>query len=115
MQCLLLALTDEAGWLKLTDAEKQQTAAAFGGYLEALQTAGVFVGSYRPQPSSTAKTVRVSNGKTEVKDGLHAATNEPLTGVYVIDVPDLGAAISWAGKNPASRMGVVEVRPLATR
>ena len=115
MQCLLLALTDEASFLKMTKDEQQRTAASFGEWAEALRAAGVYVGSYRPQPSSTAKTVRVTNGKTEVRDGLHADTNEPLTGVYVLDVPDLDAALLWAERSPATRMGVIDVRPLATR
>jgi hypothetical protein len=114
MQCLMLALTDEASWLRLDDVEKKQTANAFGEYAEALRSAGVFVASYRPQPSSTAKTVRVLDGKTEVRDGLNVETNEPLTGLYIINVPDMDAAITWAERNPAARMGAVELRPLIT-
>ncbi len=111
MQCLLLALTDEASWLKLDDIEKKQIANEFGEYVEALKSAGVFVASYRPQPSSTARTVRISDGKIEVRGGLNVATNEPLTGLYVINVPDMDAAIMWAGRSPAARMGAVELRP----
>jgi hypothetical protein len=115
MQCLLLALTDEATFLNMTNDEQQRTAAAVGEWADALRAAGVYVGSYRPQPSSTAKTVRATNGKTEVRDGLHTDTNEPLTGVYVLNVPDLDAALAWAERSPATRMGVVEVRPLVAR
>ena len=52
MQYLLLPHIDEAEWQKLTKAEQQQRMAAFGPYVEALKNAGVFVGAYRPQPSS---------------------------------------------------------------
>jgi hypothetical protein len=41
-----------------------------------------------------------------------AATKEQLSGVYVVDVPDLDAALSWAARNPAVAYGAVEVRPL---
>lgn len=59
-----------------------------------------------------AKTVHVADGQTEITDGLHVPTDEPITGVYVLDVPDLAAAVTWAERNPAARFGVVEVRPI---
>jgi hypothetical protein len=82
--------------------------------VQALTTAGVLVGNYRPQPSSTAKTVRITDGKTQVLDGLYADTKEQLSGLYIIDVPDLEAALSWAERNPAAGFGVVEVRPVSS-
>jgi hypothetical protein len=59
-----------------------------------------------------AKTVRITDGKTEVREGLYVETREPITGVYVIDVPDADAAILWAERNPVAGFGVVEVRPV---
>jgi hypothetical protein len=112
MQCLLLPLIDEAGWRELPKAEQDQRIAAYPAYVQALKQAGALVGNYRPQPSFAAKTVRTANGETRVSDGPHAATKEQLGGVYIIDVPDLDAALSWAARNPAADYGVVEVRPI---
>jgi hypothetical protein len=66
----------------------------------------------RLQPTSTATTVRVANGKSQVLDGPYADSKERLGGYYLIDVPDLDAAISWAVRCPAASHGIVEVRPL---
>ena len=59
-----------------------------------------------------ATTVRVANGKTEVLNGPYAETKEQLGGYFLIDVPDLDAAISWASRCPGASHGIVEVRPI---
>ncbi len=46
-----------------------------------------------------------------MQDGPYAATKEQLGGFFVIDVPNLDAALAWAEKCPAARFGIVEVRP----
>ncbi len=112
MQYILLAYVDEASWPKMTQAEQQQGMAAYMAYSEALTKAGAIVGSNRLQPISTATTVRVANGKSQVLDGPYPDTKEQLGGYFLIDVPDLDAAISWAARCPASSHGVVEVRPI---
>src|ERR1700727_307685 len=112
MQYLLTLYVNEAGWPKLTKAEQEQGMAAYMAYTEALTKAGVLKGVGRLQPSSTATTVRVANGKSNVLDGPFADSKEQLGGYYIIDVPDLDAAISWAARCPAVGHGVVEVRPI---
>jgi hypothetical protein len=66
----------------------------------------------RLQPTSTATTVKVANGKTQVLNGPYAETKEQLGGYFLIDVPDLDAALSWAARCPGSSHGTVEVRPI---
>jgi hypothetical protein len=112
MQYMLMLYVNEAGWPRLTKAEQEQGMAAYVAYTEALTKAGVFVGTNRLHPSTTATTVRVANGKTQVLDGPYADSKEQLGGYYVIDVADLDAAISWAARCPTAGHGVVEVRPL---
>ena len=112
MQYILMPYVNEAGWTKLTKAEQEQGVAAYAAYSEALTKAGVLRGSNRLQPTSAATTVRVANGKTQVLDGPYADSKEQLGGYFLIDVPDLDAAISWAARCPAAGHGVVEVRPL---
>jgi hypothetical protein len=112
MQYILMLYVNEAGWPKLTKAEQEQGMAAYSAYTEALTKAGVLKGASRLQPSSSATTVRVANGKPQVLDGPYVDSKEQLGGYYMIAVPDLDAAISWAARCPAASHGIVEVRPL---
>ena len=86
--------------------------AAFGAYTQALKTAGVLAGSNRLKPTNAASTVRVTGGKTQVLDGPYAETKEQLAGYYLIDVPNLDAALSWAARCPGAAHGGIEVRPI---
>jgi len=112
MQYLLMTYVNEAGWSKMTKAEQEQGAAAYMAYGEALHKAGAFVGSNRLQPTSTATTVRITNGKSQVLDGPYVDSKEQLGGYFLIEAADLDAAISWASRCPAAGHGVVEVRPV---
>ena len=112
MQYLLMTYVDEAGWPKLSKSEQEQGIAAYTAYSEALMTAGVIKGSNRLQPTSTATTVRSSNGKSQVLDGPYVDSKEQLGGYFLIDVPNLDAALSWAARCPAVHHGAVEVRPV---
>ena len=66
----------------------------------------------RLRPVTDATSVRVRNGKSEVLNGPYADTQEQLGGYYVIDVPDLDAALVWAARCPSSVYGTIEVRPI---
>ena len=68
------------------------------------------------QPTETATTVRVQDGKTLTTDGPFAETKEALGGYCFFEADDLDAAIELAARVPAARMGgAVEVRPLVER
>ena len=54
----------------------------------------------------------MAGGKTNVVNGPYADTKEQLGGYFMIDVPDLDAALTWAARCPGASHGVVEVRPL---
>ena len=112
MQYLLMIYSDPAGWARMTPAEQTQAAATYGAYTEALRKANALVGSNRLQNATTATTVKVANGKTQVLDGPYADSKEQLGGYYLIDVPDLDAAITWAARCPGASHGSVEVRPV---
>jgi hypothetical protein len=112
MQYLLMAYVDETGWPKMSKSEQEQGIAAYAAYSEALKTSGAMKGSNRLQPTSVATTVRNTNGKPQVLDGPYADSKEQLGGYFLIDVPDLDAALSWASRCPAVNHGVVEVRPI---
>jgi hypothetical protein len=112
MQYLLLIYGNEAGMLAATKEQTSQMMAAYGAYTEAMKKAGVIVGGERLKPTSTATSVRVAKGKTEVLNGPYAETKEQLGGYYMINVPDLDAALSWAARCPGANHGTIEVRPI---
>jgi len=112
VQYLLMAYVNENGFANLSPAEQQQGMAAYGAYVEALTKAGALKGMNRLRPSADGTTVRVADGKTQVLDGPYADSKEQLGGYFLIDVPDLDAAMSWAARCPAAGHGAVEVRPV---
>ena len=61
-----------------------------------------------------APAVTRRDGGLRVQDGPFAETKEALAGIFVLEVPDLDAAIGWAEKCPGAQWGVIEVRPTAT-
>jgi hypothetical protein len=112
MKYMLLIYADEHAWEALPKAEVERGMAAYHAYTEALTQAGVRVASNRLQPIASATTVRVANGKTNVLNGPYAETREQLGGFYMIEVPDLDAALSWAARCPGASHGAIEVRPI---
>jgi hypothetical protein len=64
------------------------------------------------QPTATATTVRVRNGKMSTTDGPFAETREQLGGYYLLEAKDLNEAIQIASKIPGAKTGSVEVRPI---
>jgi hypothetical protein len=112
MQYLLTLYADESGWGKMTPEQQQQGVAAYAAYTEALRSAGVLVNSNRLRPSATATTLRIADGRTQVLDGPFAESKEQLGGYYLIEAPDLDAAMQWAGRCPGVQHGVVEVRAI---
>jgi hypothetical protein len=115
MQYMLLIYTDEAKGAQVAkEVGVTQMSAPYIAYAEALQKAGVIRGGNRLQPTSTATTVKVTDGKTQVLNGPYVETKEQLAGYFMIDVPDLDAALSWAARCPGASHGTVEVRPIWT-
>jgi hypothetical protein len=112
MQYMLLIFGNEAAMQSASKADIDKMLPAYSAYTEAMQKAGILRGGERLRPSSTATTVRVKNGKTEVLNGPYAESKEQLAGYYIIDVPDLDTALSWAARCPGASAGTMEVRPI---
>jgi hypothetical protein len=90
---------------------------AFNGELAEYQAFGkefadAIHGSNALQPTSTAMTVRVRNGKRLTTDGPFAETKEQLGGYYLVEANDLNDALAMAARIPGARFGSVEVRPI---
>ena len=114
MQYLLMIYAEESGWNQMTDSDRQQGVAAYQAYTESLKKAGALVGVNRLQNTITATTVRLVDGKPQVLDGPYSDSKEQLGGYYLIDAPNLDAAIAWAARCPGAAHGLMEVRPVWT-
>jgi hypothetical protein len=114
MKYMLLIYGNEANMLSASKESVEHTMKAYAAYTEAMKQAGVFIDSERLRPTSDATSVRTPNGKTEVLDGPYADTKEQLGGFYMIEAPDMDAALSWAARCPSAPHGTIEVRPIWT-
>jgi hypothetical protein len=97
------------------EATTPQDEAEFGKwmkYTDDLKESGCLRGGEALQPTSTATTVRVKNGKVITTDGPFAETKEQLGGYYMVECKDLDEAIKWAARIPSVGRGPVEVRPV---
>ena len=108
MNYMMLIHHDDAA---LAEANQKELWADYAAFNEALAKAGGRSGM-RLQPASTATSVRVRDGKTEVIDGPYADTKEKLAGYFTIDVVSADEAVAWAQRCPSARYGTIEVRPV---
>lgn len=113
MRYTFLLYTDPADLAHMTPDDWAAEKEVYGAYISALNEAGVFVDTDWLQPVQTATTLSLKGGTRQVQDGPFADTKETLGGFFVIDVPDLNAAMAWAEKCPAAKTGKVEIRASA--
>jgi hypothetical protein len=112
MQYLFLLYSDYSQFEKMTPEQQQQGAAAYFAYTQALKDAGVYLSSNRLRPAATATTLTALKGTTQVLDGPFADSKEQLGGYFLIEAPNLDAALKWAGQCPGVNHGKVEVRAI---
>ena len=113
MRYLLLIYGNEQAAAAKSDQAQAAEMDAWWKYTSDLQQSGQHLAGEALQPIATATTVRLSNGRPLVADGPFAETKEQLGGYYLINVPDLDAAIGWASKMPnLPDGGSVEIRPI---
>lgn len=99
----------------LTEDQIKEGMRAFQAYAKALEQSGVLRSAEVLSTIQNATSVSVKQGKLQVQDGPFADTKEAFAGIFMIDVPDLDAAIAWAEKCPAAHWGTVEIRPSGVR
>ena len=114
MQYMLTLYADESTFTKMSPEQQEKGYAAYMAYSEALNKAGVYKASGRLGRSASATRVQLVDGKPSVLDGPFIESKEQLGGYFLIDVPDLDAAIGWAARCPGAGHGTVEVRPMWT-
>ena len=111
-QYMLLIYDDPATGPAEGSPEAQAEFQNWMAYSQAMSEAGAMQGGDALQPIATATTVRVRGGERVVSDGPFAETKELLGGYYILEAPDLDAALDWAAKAPHIEHGSVEVRPV---
>jgi hypothetical protein len=112
MQFMLLAWAAEAGFQAMPPDQAKAALGAYAAFGDAMLKEKVLVSRNRLRPIADTTCVQVENGKTRVLNGPYAETKEQLGGYFLIDVPDLDAALHWAARCPAASHGTVEVRPV---
>jgi hypothetical protein len=111
MRYLLLIYVTEATErppAEVMEAEMQ----AYGAFTEDIRARGLMQAGEALEPTTTATTVRVRDGRTVTTDGPYAETKEALGGFYLVDARDLDEAIELAARIPAAKHGSIEVRPI---
>ncbi|CAM3950920.1 YciI family protein [Nocardiopsis rhodophaea] len=106
----LLIYQEEKAWAEAGPEERKAVYAAHEAFIQELAERGVACSGEELGPTSTARTVRRTNGACVTTDGPYAETTEQLGGFYLIDAADLDEAVRIAERLPAQ---VVEVRPIA--
>ena len=113
MQYMMMFYENEAEASKRDSAtEAGPYWGAWNAYVGEIYAAGIVVKGDGLMPPSAATTVRLTNGERLVQDGPVAASKEQLAGYFVIDVPDLDTALTWAARSPNASGGATELRPV---
>jgi hypothetical protein len=77
-----------------------------------LMAKGIWVfGGGLHEPSSATVVNATDGGDPIMTDGPFAESKEQIGGFWILELPDLDAALAWAAKASTACMGPVEVRP----
>ena len=112
MKYLCLIYEDESIWTTMSKEETGRMMGGYGKFTKDISESGHMIGGEALQPTQSASTVRVRNGKVSTTDGPFAETKEQLGGYYLIEAKDLNDAIQVAARIPSAANGSIEVRPI---
>jgi hypothetical protein len=112
MKYMLMILDDERKWHSFSEAEMGAIMAEYRQLVDELKASGCFLGGAQLEPTTSASSVRVRNGRRLITDGPFAETHEHLGGYFLIQAGNLDEAIEIAARIPSARFGTVEVRPI---
>ena len=113
MRYMLLIYDNEKTWAKMSEPERGAIFKQYRAFTESIQGSGAYLASAPLQPTSTATTVRIKNGKTISTDGPFAETKEQLGGYYLVEAKNLDEALALAARIPSVQIGgSIEVRPV---
>ena len=112
MKYLCLAYEEERVLDALSRDEWQSLRRETLDYVDELRGAGHLLTTHALQSVHASTTLRVRQGRVSTTDGPFAETKETLGGFFLIEAPDLDAAIAIAARWPSARIGSIEVRPI---
>lgn len=112
MQFLLLIYNDPAALESLPAGEADAMMRTCFDHADHLKSEGKLLESQQLEPASTARTVRIRNGRTSITDGPFAEAKEVLGGFNLIEAESMEEAVAMAREFPWARTGCVEVRPV---
>jgi len=112
MQYLLLIYTEEVDPATVPPAVQAAESEAYRAFTDDVTERGFMRAGDALEPTATATTVRVREGRTLISDGPFAETKEALGGYYLVDCPDLDTAIELAARIPGAARGSIEIRPV---
>jgi hypothetical protein len=112
MRYLCLIYEDETLRQKMPQSETDKIFGEYFEFTDSIKKSGHYIGGNPLQPTQSATTVRVRNGKVTTTDGPFAETKEQLGGYYLVEAKDLNDAIRVASRIPGARVGSIEVRPI---
>ena len=112
MQYLLLIYDQESIWKDMPAAEAGALHAEYMAFTADIRKSGPLIAGDALQSVTTATTVRVRDGKTQMTDGPFAETREQLGGYYLIEAKDLDEASKIAARIPSAKIGSIEIRPI---
>ena len=112
MKYLCLIYENEKNWETMPQSDAEAIMKEYFAFTEDIRKSGKYVAGEALQPTPTATTERVRNGKISTTDGPFVETKEQLGGFYLIDAKDLNDAIQVAARIPSARLGSIEVRPV---
>jgi hypothetical protein len=111
MRYALLIYTAEQTEVPPPDVQQAELD-GYNAFTDHLKERGAYEAGEALDPTSTATTVRVRDGKTLTTDGPYAETKEALGGFYLVEAADLDEAIAYAAMIPGAQHGAIEVRPI---
>ncbi len=125
MKFMLMLYADEKAGATISEEQMAPAMEALGAFQKALEKAGAFIATSALAPTWQSKTIRMEGGRVaekhgtflneggelKVHDGPYAETREQFGGYFIIDAPNMDAAVEWAKKCPAVQWGPIEVRP----
>jgi hypothetical protein len=112
MKFLLMVYTDDELLDALPAGAYDQMMHGCITHADELKADGTLLGSEQLEHGSTARTVRVRNGKTSIVDGPFAETKEILGGFNLIEAESMEDAVRIAQEFPWIGTGSIEVRPV---
>jgi hypothetical protein len=110
-QYLLSVWHDDNYDLDFSGEDAQRMVAQVNAFNAEIEAAGVWVFGGGLHPASSATVIRPKDGEVSMTDGPYAESKEQMGGFWVIEAPDLDAALEWARKGALACEGPVEVRP----